>query len=67
MSVDTSEKNFEASIEATLLRDPLSSAPQDKSALAEVPTGAYLSGGYRRFSMEAGARTRPLACETPVR
>ena len=46
--MDTTEKNFEASIEATLLRDPLSSAPQDASALAEAPAGVYLSGGYQR-------------------
>ena len=26
-----------------------------------------LSGGYRRYTMEAGARTQPLACETPGR
>ncbi|MBE0544129.1 MAG: type I restriction endonuclease subunit R [Verrucomicrobia bacterium] len=46
--MDTSEKNFEASIEAGLLRDPLSSGPQDVSALADASTGAYLSGGFRR-------------------
>ena len=46
--MDTSEKNFEASVEASLLHDPLSSAPHDKPALAESSTGAYLAGGYRR-------------------
>jgi type I restriction enzyme R subunit len=46
--VDTSEKNFEASIEASLLRDLWSSAPQGTPALADAPSGAYLSGGYRR-------------------
>src|SRR5207249_7451188 len=39
---------FEASIEASLLRDPLSSDPKDVSALAEAPTAAYLPGGYHR-------------------
>ena len=46
--MDTSEKNFEASIEAALLRDPLSSGPKDESALADASTSAYLAGGYRR-------------------
>jgi len=46
--MDTSEKNFEASIEASLLRDPLGSGPRDGFALADAATGAYLSGGYRR-------------------
>ncbi len=46
--MDTSEKNFEASIEASLLRDPLSSGPKEVSALADAATGAYLSGGFRR-------------------
>ena len=46
--MDTTEKNFEASIEASLLRDPLSSGPRDASLLAEAPTGAYLAGGYQR-------------------
>jgi type I restriction enzyme R subunit len=50
--MDTSEKNFEASIEASLLREPLSSAPQDKPALADASTGAYLSGGYRKHNPE---------------
>ncbi|HEV2392094.1 MAG TPA: type I restriction endonuclease, partial [Verrucomicrobiae bacterium] len=45
---DTSEKNFEASIEASLLRDPWSSAPQGTPALADAPTGAYPPGGYQR-------------------
>jgi type I restriction enzyme R subunit len=45
--MDVSEKNFEASIEANLLRDPLSNGKRDVSALAEVSTGAYISGGYR--------------------
>jgi type I restriction enzyme, R subunit len=48
MSADTSEKNFEASVEANLLRDPLSSGPGDVAALADAGTGAYISGGYRR-------------------
>ena len=38
--MDTSEKNFEASVEASLLHDPLSSGPQEKPALAESSTGA---------------------------
>ena len=46
--MDTTEKNFEASIEATLLRDPLSNARQDAPALSEVTTSTYLSGGYQR-------------------
>jgi type I restriction enzyme, R subunit len=46
--MDTSEKNFEAAIEASLLRDPLSSGPQDVSALADAATGTYQSGGYHR-------------------
>ncbi len=46
--VDTSEKNFEASIEASLLHDPLRSGPQNMPALADGATGVYLSGGYRR-------------------
>ncbi len=33
-------KNFEASIEASLLRDPLSSAPQGTPALADAPTSS---------------------------
>lgn len=45
---DTSEKNFEASIEASLLRDPFNSGQKDVSALGDAATGAYLSGGYRR-------------------
>src|SRR5437016_3566159 len=49
MIADTSEKNFEASIEVSLLRDPLSSGPKDVSALAEAPTAAYLPGGYHRL------------------
>jgi len=46
--MDTSEKNLEASIEASLLHDPWSSAPQGTPALADAPTGAYVSGGYGR-------------------
>lgn len=46
--MDTSEKDFETSIEASLLRDPLNSGPKDGSALADAATGAYLSGGYHR-------------------
>ena len=46
--MDVSEKDFEASIEANLLHDPLSNGPKDVSALADESTGAYLSGGYRR-------------------
>lgn len=46
--MDTSEKNFEATIEASLLRDPLSSGSKDVPALADAATGAYLRGGYRR-------------------
>jgi type I restriction enzyme R subunit len=48
MSIDTSEKNFEASIEATLLHDLFSSAQQSVLATAETATGAYFSGGYQR-------------------
>jgi type I restriction enzyme R subunit len=46
MSVDVSEKNFEAAIEAALLRDPLAGAAG--GPLAEPATGGYLSGGYHR-------------------
>lgn len=46
--MDTSEKNFESSIEASLLRDPLSSGSKDVAALGDAATGPYLSGGYRR-------------------
>lgn len=46
--MDVSEKDFEASIEANLLHDPLSNGPKDVSALADESTGAYLSGGYHR-------------------
>jgi len=46
--MDTSERNFEASIEESLLRDPLSSGPQDTPSLADASAGVHLSGGYRR-------------------
>ena len=39
MPVNTSERDFEATIEASLLRDPLSSAPQGMPALADAPSG----------------------------
>ena len=42
----TSEKDFEASIEATLLRDRL--GRDGTAALAEAPIGAYFPGGYQR-------------------
>jgi len=48
MSMDVSEKNFQAAVEAALLRDPLAGAAGDGAALADAATGAYLSGGYRR-------------------
>jgi type I restriction enzyme R subunit len=46
MSVDTSEKDFEASIEAALLRDPSASSSGAVSELADAAT--YFSGGYHR-------------------
>jgi type I restriction enzyme R subunit len=46
--MDTSEKNFEAVIEACLLRDPLAEGKGDAKVLAETVVGAYVSGGYHR-------------------
>jgi type I restriction enzyme, R subunit len=46
--VDTSERDFEASIEATLLHDLFNTGQQNALALAETPAGAYFSGGYQR-------------------
>jgi hypothetical protein len=57
-SVDTSEKGFEVSLEAALLREPLAGARPDVAALADAPAGAYLSGGYRR--RELGEYDRAL-------
>ena len=57
-TVDTSEKDFETTVEATLLRDPLASVSQGSSALGETVTSAYISGGYQR--REAGDYDRAL-------
>jgi len=49
--MDTSEKNFEAGIETSLLRDPLSSRQQDVSALADDPDFAedFLGWLFARY------------------
>lgn len=46
--MDTSEKNFESSIEESLLGILQADALKDGLALAEVGTGTYPPGGYRR-------------------
>ena len=53
--MDTSEKHFEANIEASLLRDPSNSRPQDVPALADNPDFAEDSLGWR-FSRYYRAR-----------
>jgi len=52
MPVNTSERDFEATIEASLLRDPWSSAPQGTPALADAPSGQFIPGGYRKRQPE---------------
>ena len=45
--MDTTEKNFEATVEAALLRDPLASDESNNILVADTPTNPS-SGGYRR-------------------
>ena len=56
MSVDVSEKNFEATIEPALTRDPLALVPEstgEASTISESAGGGFLSGGYHRRTSEA--------------
>lgn len=53
MPVDTSEKDFEATIEAALLRDPLAGAGAAVEPMRDQATrGRFVSGGYRKRQPE---------------
>jgi hypothetical protein len=43
--MDTTEKNFEAAVEAALLRDPLASQASAHMIMSETATGASPCGG----------------------
>lgn len=53
MTVDVSEKNFEATIEAVLLSGGLDVFPDETGTVAEFPeTFDYAPGGYRKRKPE---------------